>query len=133
MIKSKIAISEKLDHSNIFLISFSSYFLLNLNSISRFSLLTFISDLRTSVACCGHPVVPLSPGQKYFLVLLSLCAGTRAGAKIPGQTPLTWDIPEQNNFPQKNQKTFNFAHLCHFQKRNSDCPVPSRLASRPGF
>jgi hypothetical protein len=28
---------------------------------------------------------PFVPGQKHFLVPLSLCTGTRAGAKIPGQ------------------------------------------------
>ena len=46
-------------------------------------------------------------GQKYFLVPLSLCPGTRAGAKIPRQTPLSWDIPGQNHFPKGNQKTGN--------------------------
>ena len=40
----------------------------------------------------------LVPGQKYFLVLLSLCPETRAGAKIPGQTPLSRDVPGQNEF-----------------------------------
>ena len=44
-------------------------------------------------------------GQKYFLVPLSLCPGTRAGAKIPGQTPLSRDVPGQNHFPKRNQKT----------------------------
>ena len=36
------------------------------------------------------------PRQKYFHVLLSLCPGTRAEAKIPGQTPLSRDVPGQN-------------------------------------
>ena len=31
------------------------------------------------------------PGQKYFLVPLSLYSGTRTGAKIPEQTPLSQD------------------------------------------
>ena len=29
-------------------------------------------------------------------ILLSLCPGTRAGAKILGQTPLSLDVPGQN-------------------------------------
>ena len=33
----------------------------------------------------GMSFCPFVPGQKYFLVPLSLCTGTRAGAKIPGQ------------------------------------------------
>ena len=50
----------------------------------------------------GHPIVtlfqdktvflsrcPIVPGQKSFLVPLSLCPGTTAAAKIPGQTPLS--------------------------------------------
>jgi hypothetical protein len=43
--------------------------------------------------------------KKYFLVLLFLCPGTRAGAKIPGQTPLSWDVPDKIIFPPKKQKT----------------------------
>ena len=34
--------------------------------------------------------------QRNFLVPVSLCPRTRAGAKIPGQTPLLWDVPGQN-------------------------------------
>jgi hypothetical protein len=49
----------------------------------------------------GRPIVP---GEKYFLVLLSLCPGTWAGAKIPGQIPLSRDVPEQNHFPKKQEK-----------------------------
>jgi hypothetical protein len=44
------------------------------------------------------------PGQKYFLVPLSLCPGTRAEAKIPGQTLLSRDVPGKNLFPQTNKK-----------------------------
>ena len=41
--------------------------------------------------------VPLSlgPKTKQNLVPVSLCPGTRAGAKIPGQTPLSRDVPGQ--------------------------------------
>ena len=38
---------------------------------------------------------PFVPGQKKILVLLSLCPGTRAAAKIPGQTPLSREVPEK--------------------------------------
>ena len=64
----------------------------------------------------GRPIVPLSrdknislsrcpfvPGQKYFLVPLSLCPGTRAGAKIMGQTTLSLD-PRTKSFSQKKPK-----------------------------
>ena len=50
----------------------------------------------------GRPVVPLSRDKNIFL---SLCPATRAGAKIPGQTPLSWDVPGQNHFPPKKPKT----------------------------
>ena len=46
---------------------------------------------------------PFVPGQKYFLVPLSLCPGTRAGAKILGQTP---GRPGSKSLSPKNpQKT----------------------------
>ena len=45
----------------------------------------------------GRPVVPLSWDKK-ILVLVSLCPGTRAGAKILGQTPLSRDVPGQSEF-----------------------------------
>ena len=38
----------------------------------------------------GH-FVPFVPGQSIFLVLMSLCPGTRAGAKILRQMPLSLD------------------------------------------
>ena len=44
--------------------------------------------------------------QKYFLVLLSLCPGTRAPAKILGQTPLFRVVLGQNHFLLRNQVTF---------------------------
>ena len=39
------------------------------------------SNLQNKAKICVH--------DKKILVPLSLCPGTRAGAKIPGQTPLT--------------------------------------------
>ena len=53
----------------------------------------------------GTSRCPFVPRQKYFLVPLSLCPGTRAGAKIPGQTPLSRDVPGQNHIPKRTQKT----------------------------
>jgi hypothetical protein len=54
---------------------------------------------RDGTSCC-----PFVPVQKYFLVSLSFCPGTRAGAKILGQTPLSWDVPGQNHFAPKTKK-----------------------------
>jgi hypothetical protein len=39
--------------------------------------------------------------DKKFLVLVSLFLGTRAGAKIPGHTHLSPDVPGQNHFPKR--------------------------------
>ena len=39
----------------------------------------------------GRPVVPLSRDKKKLLVPVSRCPGTRAGANVPGQTPLSRD------------------------------------------
>ena len=36
------------------------------------------------------------PGQKNVLVPVSLCPRTRAGANVPGQNPLSRDVPGQN-------------------------------------
>ena len=41
------------------------------------------------------PAVPLSRDKKRFACLPSLCPGTRAAAKIPGQTPLSQHISGQ--------------------------------------
>jgi hypothetical protein len=38
----------------------------------------------------------LSRDKKVLAVPVSLCPGTRARAKIPGQTPLSRDVPGQN-------------------------------------
>ena len=68
-----------------------------------------IDHLPTSVST-GRPGTngtsrcPFVPGQKNFLVPVSLCPGTRAGAKIPGQTPLSQDFPEQNHFPEHKKQ-----------------------------
>ena len=43
----------------------------------------------------GTSHCPFVPGQRNFLVPVSLCPGTRAGAKIPGQCPLSRDVPGQ--------------------------------------
>ena len=45
----------------------------------------------------GHLEGPVG-GQRNFLVPMSLCPGTRARTKIPGQTPLSRDVPGQNEF-----------------------------------
>ena len=42
------------------------------------------------------PVVPLSWDKKVLPVPVSLCPGTRSGANVPGQTPLSRDVPGQN-------------------------------------
>jgi hypothetical protein len=36
---------------------------------------------------------------------VSLCPGTRAGANVLGQTPLSRDVPGQNHLPKKPQNT----------------------------
>ena len=43
-------------------------------------------------------------GQKKILVPVSLCPGTRAGANVPGQTPLSRPVPGQNNLPKRTKK-----------------------------
>ena len=50
-------------------------------------LVGLMNVVRTSVT--GRPVVPLSWNKKKILVPVSLCPGTRAGANVPGQTPLS--------------------------------------------
>ena len=54
----------------------------------------------------GRPVVPLSRDKKFLPVPLSLCPGTRAGAKIPGQN-------ESKNFQKKDQiSCFRTSFFC---------------------
>ena len=45
-------------------------------------------------------LVPVSfcPGTKKICFLLSLCPRTRTGEKIPGQTPLSRDVPGRNHY-----------------------------------
>ena len=52
----------------------------------------------------GRTTVPLTQDKDIFLVLVSLCPGTRAEAKIPGQTPLSRDVPGQNKFKNLKKK-----------------------------
>ena len=65
----------------------------------------------------------LCPGTKKNLVPVSLCPGTRAGANVPGQTPLSRDVPGQNEF--KNFKKMTrfpvFGH--HFPVLEHPFPV----------
>ena len=53
----------------------------------------------------GTSRCPFVPGQKKILVPVSLCPGTRAGAKIPGQTPLSRGVPRQNELKNFKKKT----------------------------
>jgi hypothetical protein len=50
----------------------------------------------------GRSVVHLSRDKN---ISLSRCPGTKAGVKIPGQTPLSRDVPGENHFPPKKEKT----------------------------
>jgi hypothetical protein len=52
----------------------------------------------------GTSRCPFVPGQRNFLVPVSLCPGTRAEANVPGQTPLSRDVPGQNHLPKKAKK-----------------------------
>ena len=45
----------------------------------------------------------LCPGTKKNLVLASLSPGTRAGANVPGQNPLSRDVPGQNELKKFNK------------------------------
>ena len=68
----------------------------------------------------GHPtrrlIIPLSRVKEKFLsrdkkvlpVPLSLCPGTKAGANVPGQTPLSRDVPGQNEFLKILKKRTDF-------------------------
>jgi hypothetical protein len=53
----------------------------------------------------GKSRCPFVLGQKSFLVPVSLCPWTRARANVPGQTPLSRDVPGQNHFNKRTQKT----------------------------
>ena len=49
----------------------------------------------------GKSRCPFVPGQRNFLVPVSLCPGTRAGENVPGQCPLSRDVPGQNHIPNR--------------------------------
>ena len=55
------------------------------------------------------PAVPLSQNKNVFLVLQPFCPGKRAGAKIPRQTPVSQNIPGQNQYliGEKTKKMFS--------------------------
>ena len=82
-------------------------------------------DKKVSLPCCPFvpgqkkftcPAVPLSRDKKNFLVLLSLFPGTRAAAKIVGQTPWSLDVQGQNNCQRKTKilKSFFFSKFLFF-------------------
>ena len=60
------------------------------------------------------PVVPLSRDKKVLPVPLSLCPGTRAGANVPGQTPLSRDVPGQNHLLFSEKKLYFCFCSCLF-------------------
>ena len=74
---------------------------------------------RNGTSCC-----PFVPGQRNFLVPVSLCPGTRAGAKIPGQTPLSLDFLK---------RPFLLSHSTGQNGTGCQNLVPSHPMSRPGF
>ena len=88
----------------------------------------------------GMSRCPFVPGQKFFLVPVSLCPGTRAGANVPGQTPLSRDVPGQNELKifKKITRFPVFGHYFpvlehHFPVLERPfllCPVLSRVPSR---
>ena len=59
----------------------------------------------------GRPVVPLSRDKKKILVPVSRCPGTRAGANVPGQTPLS--RPGTKRFKNFQIKETRFPVLEH--------------------
>ena len=58
-----------------------------------------------------------------LFVLVSLCPGTRSGANVPGQTPLSWDVPGQNELKifKKMTKISVFGH--HFPVLEHPFPI----------
>ena len=53
----------------------------------------------------GTSRCPFVPGQKKILVPVSSCPGTRAGANVPWQTPLSRPVPGQNNLKIFKKRT----------------------------
>jgi hypothetical protein len=64
-----------------------------------------VGSFRVAFPRNGTSRCPFVLGKINFLVPVYLCPGTRAGAKILGQTPLSWDVPGQNHFPKRTKKT----------------------------
>ena len=67
------------------------------------------------------PTVPLSRDKKSFLVLLSLCPGTRTSEKIQGQCPLSRDVSGQNHclFSSDHGAVYaTFSVLCEIANRS---------------
>ena len=62
----------------------------------------------------GHPVVPLSRDNSISLVPLSLCPGTRAGANVPGQSPLSRDVPRDKIGRKNTKKRSKMVKKCIF-------------------
>ena len=60
-----------------------------------------------------RPVVPLSRDKKTNLVPVSRCPRTRAGANVPGQTPLSRPVPGQNDLKICKKKKTRFPVLEH--------------------
>ena len=88
----------------------------------------------------GTSRCPFVPGQKKILVPVSRCPGTRAGANVPGQTPLSRPVPGQNDlktFKKKDQIShFRTSFLCFrtsfpvLERPFLLCPILSRVPSR---
>ena len=88
----------------------------------------------------GTSHCPFVPGQKNFLVPVSLYPGTRAGANVPGQTPLSRDFtfPNEHKRQEKDvlkqekdvlkQKIWSF----YLKIFNSFCPRTFAPALVPG-
>ena len=53
--------------------------------------------VHTSVSKGRDVPLSLCTGTKKILVPVSRCPGTRAGANVPGQTPLSRPVPGQND------------------------------------
>ena len=103
----------------------------------------------------GTSRCPFVPGQKKILVPVSRCPGTRAGANVPGQTPLSRPVPGQNDlkiFKKRDQishfrtsflcfrtsfpvleRPFLFQSILFLFQNVLFCSVPFCPASRPGF
>ena len=66
---------------------------------------------------------PFVPGQKKILVQVSFCTWTRAGANVPGQTPLSLDVLGQNEFHNFKKMTRFPVFRHHFPVLDHPFPV----------